>query len=916
MQSILQNAEEKFRLVADFTYDWEYWLGIDNELLYVSPSCERITGYTLDEFMASAGLIENICHPEDREKFIQHWQKECKLTENVVGELDYRIVRRDGQTRWIGHVCQAVYGENDHLLGRRVSNRDITERKQTEIKLRHAEATLRAMLESTWHSYTLIDRDYRIIDADEKGKRASEDIFGKRMQPGDSIYDFVLDRDKESFTNNFDRALRGEAVTIEKWFQGRQGAEYYYEVRYYPVTDDLGETIGVCMSHEDVTERKWTEEVLRESEERFRKSFDTELVAMAISRQRDGMYLDVNPGFVKMTGYSRDELIGHTSQELKFFSPLQRRTLLADMEERGRLHDQELTFTTKQGKLRTILFSIGPITIGSEACLLATIVDITDRKHTEEALARRNRLLRTLHEVTLDISTELELPALLNRLLDYARILLNAHEGGGIALYRPETGLLHIAASQDNQLPIDKALDPEEGIVGWVFRHNESCIVEDYSRWEHRSATFHNPNLKAVLGVPLRWQGEIIGVMSLGADQHRISFDADDLHLAEMFAAQAAIAIENARFYQKLEQLVEARTTELQESTERVKAILNYSPDAILLLNYSFQIEIVNPATSTLFGYRPDELYGKSLALLVMEDDRERLEQAAGAVMQNVQTQRLEIQVKHKNGDAFHADVAIAPVEQGSGTTGLVCGLRDISVLKEVERMKDAFVSNVSHELRTPISSIKLYHELLMKNPIKQDIYMQRLQRETARLHHIVESVLLLSRLDQEQITLKFALTDLNTLAAEYVADRNPLAEQKGLSLFTEEVALPPVQADSDLLGQALSILLTNAINYTPAGGQVTVSTITRWAEGKRWAGLAVRDTGPGIPLEEQSHLFRRFFRGSVGHRSNIPGTGLGLAIVKEIVQRHTGIVEAQSVPGEGTTFRIWLPVVWNKAPI
>jgi two-component system, OmpR family, sensor histidine kinase BaeS len=122
----------------------------------------------------------------------------------------------------------------------------------------------------------------------------------------------------------------------------------------------------------------------------------------------------------------------------------------------------------------------------------------------------------------------------------------------------------------------------------------------------------------------------------------------------------------------------------------------------------------------------------------------------------------------------------------------------------------------------------------------------------------------------------------------------------------------PLVQADPGMLGQALSILLTNALHYTPAGGQITLRVLVDQHHNFPHVGIAVEDTGPGIPLAEQARLFERFFRGTAGRTSGKPGTGLGLAILKEIVDRHAGYVEVMSTgkPGEGATFTIWLPAL------
>ena len=113
------------------------------------------------------------------------------------------------------------------------------------------------------------------------------------------------------------------------------------------------------------------------------------------------------------------------------------------------------------------------------------------------------------------------------------------------------------------------------------------------------------------------------------------------------------------------------------------------------------------------------------------------------------------------------------------------------------------------------------------------------------------------------------------------------------------------------MTGQVLSAILTNAMNYTPAGGSITVSTQMEENQGRMWTGFAISDTGPGIPVEDQQRLFERFFRGKTGRASSSPGTGLGLSIAREIIYRHGGRIEVQQrrLPGKGTTFSVWLPV-------
>ena len=139
----LREREELFRLVADFTYDWEYWLSPDGTYIYVSPACERLTGYSVEEFHRDLKFLNKIIHPEDLEAVSRH--VEDGLQSDQVMHVDFRIITRSGEERWISHFCQPVYGKDQRYLGRRASNRDITRRKKLEEELRKANRSLKML---------------------------------------------------------------------------------------------------------------------------------------------------------------------------------------------------------------------------------------------------------------------------------------------------------------------------------------------------------------------------------------------------------------------------------------------------------------------------------------------------------------------------------------------------------------------------------------------------------------------------------------------------------------------------------------------------------------------------------------------------------------------------------------------------
>ncbi|MDD5329222.1 MAG: ATP-binding protein [Sulfuricella sp.] len=179
----LEREEAKFHTVADYAYDWEYWIGPRQEILYISPSCERITGYAPAAFVADPGLLQDIVHPEDRAILDSHLENDAFHNEM---EVSFRIVRRDGKIRWIAHGCQPVHGLGGEYLGRRVSDRDITERKLAEEALRaNSEALQRSNADLEQFAYSVshdmrqplraVSGHLRLLEKALKGRLGDDD---------------------------------------------------------------------------------------------------------------------------------------------------------------------------------------------------------------------------------------------------------------------------------------------------------------------------------------------------------------------------------------------------------------------------------------------------------------------------------------------------------------------------------------------------------------------------------------------------------------------------------------------------------------------------------------------------------------------------------------------------------------------
>jgi signal transduction histidine kinase len=232
---------------------------------------------------------------------------------------------------------------------------------------------------------------------------------------------------------------------------------------------------------------------------------------------------------------------------------------------------------------------------------------------------------------------------------------------------------------------------------------------------------------------------------------------------------------------------------------------------------------------------------------------------------------------------------------------------RDITRQKELDRMKDQFVSDVSHELRTPTTNISLYLELMdQASTEKRTEYLAVLKDQGYQLRKLVEDILDLSRLSMgRERKIEFGPVNINLVAAQVITAHQPLADATGLSLdFLASPELPPVRGEENQLARVITNLVSNAVRYTDQGS-VNVRT---YHNGQRVC-LEVQDTGMGIDPEDRPHLFERFYRGRSVRQTRIHGTGLGLAIVKEIVDLHGGYINVNSYPGEGSTFQVWFPM-------
>ncbi len=330
---------------------------------------------------------------------------------------------------------------------------------------------------------------------------------------------------------------------------------------------------------------------------------------------------------------------------------------------------------------------------------------------------------------------------------------------------------------------------------------------------------------------------------------------------------------------------------------ERVKleAIISNIQDGVIVLDENQRILMVNRMLCEIFELNEATLRGQPLGNVIVNADLNSLMARAkeGALKYH--------EINFDDGRVFNAQYTPIPRIGGAVT------MQDISYLKELDRLKNEFIHTISHDLRSPLTAVLGYTELVERTGTlneNQAEFMHRLQGSVQHMTNLVNDLLDLGRLEAGFDTRREMVHTDNIL--KYTLDVfDPQIKKKKIKASTEIASdLKPVRANPIRIRQMFDNLLGNAIKYTPDEGYVRVLLSMQ----DKQIVIRVEDSGPGIPAEEQTRIFEKFFRAS-NRPQGVEGTGLGLAIVKSVVDSHQGRVWVESKAGEGSAFVVILPV-------
>ncbi len=643
----------------------------------------------------------------------------------------------------------------------------------------------------------------------------------------------------------------------------------------------------------EIAKRQRAQEVLRESQERYRLHFEN-VTDVIFSVDREFRVLDVSPSVERHLGYKPEELIGKPFQDLNVLAPEYLETALSDTLRvlAGEPVDSTVyEFICKDGTRKLSEIGGAPLIREGEVIAVACVArDITERVRAEEDVRVRTAQLGALREVSLELSAQLDLDALLQSIVSRAVELLGGRTGG-LYLYRPSRDVLEWVVSVGGTVPpLGSTLRRGEGMSGRGWETGEPLIVDDYQRWEGRLADYASLPSVAVLAVPAYWGGKLLGVVNV-ARESSCPFTSADAELLDMFAAQAAVAIENARLYEQAQQEIAVRQRAqeaLRVSEEKYRLVVEHANDTIVVAQDGL-FKFFNPRVTELTGYASEELIRQPFTKIIHPDDRSivsarHISRLKGETPPPVYSFR----VVDRDGNVKWVEIK-AVLLTWEGRPATLSFLSDITERRQAEeqvkaslREKEVLLQEIHHRVK---NNLQVVASLL--NLQAGHVEDQRAIEVFHDSQNRVRSMALIhEKLYQSE---NLARVDFGDYVRELVAHlcRSYGARARGIRLKTDasdvflgiDTAVP--------CGLILNELASNALKHAFPDGRMGEIRIGLSENDVRQVTLTVGDDGVGLP--EGLDLYET--------------DSLGLQLVVTLVNQLGGTIVLDS--SEGTEFSV-----------
>jgi PAS domain S-box-containing protein len=720
----------------------------------------------------------------------------------------------------------------------------------------------------------------------------------------------------QNICSMMDVPIRSGGKTVGVICHEHVGSIRHWTIEEQNFASSLAHTVSLAI---EVSERALAEAQLRESEARFHSAFDHAAIGMALVSLQ-GNWLQVNPSLCEMLGYSESELLTTTFQEITYPEDLEidlgymHRMLTGEIP----YYHLEKRYLHKQGRIVWIMLSVSLVRDRQDRPLyfISQIQDITERKRTELSLRRNSEALQ-------NFSTNLKHLHRINttEYRDFESLFADCL-ATGCEIFGLSTGIVsHIrddrytilAVQSDLPLEANAEFELDDTYCTLVVKQRNTIAYNHVCGLATMQThpVYQNLKLESYIATPIWVRGKIYGTLNFSDTKVREEkFQPQERELIELMAQSIG------RFVSAWETETERQQAEaaLRESEARFRTVANSAPVLLWMAGTDKLCNFFNRSWLRFTGKTLGQELGNGWTEGVHPDDLQHCMDIYTTAFDARENFQMEYRLQRADGEyRWILDTGRPRFLPDGSFAGYIGSCFDISDRKELEKLKDEFVSIVSHELRTPLTSIQGALDLLAGGAlVDRPDYAQHMLKIGAknadRLVRLINDILDIERIESGKVTMVKQACDTAHLMTAAVDTVRDVARQAEVTLEVSPLAAR-IWADPDRIIQVLINLLSNAIKFSDSGSTVWL-TATKDLKNTSQTILQVRDRGRGIPQAKLESIFGRFQQVDASDSRKKGGTGLGLAICRSIVQHHDGQIWAQSTLGEGSSFFFTLPLL------
>ncbi|MFA6106626.1 MAG: MASE3 domain-containing protein [Patescibacteria group bacterium] len=948
--------EERYRSIVELSPE-AIFVHREGEFLYFNPACMELFGADSEHEIKNKKTWELIA-PDSRDKFLRiHRENLFKEDAVSVGEL--KAVDLNGKEKEVEVREKRIFYQGVPAI--QTIMIDISERKAIEETLVNEKNKLTRVLDSMEDGAYIINESFEF----EYVNPALKKIFGS--PEGKKCHKYFYGREEKCPWCKMDEIMGGKVVRWEL-FNERVGRDFDFIDN--PVKNGDGKISKLTILR-DVTDNKRMEKLLRESERRYRTIFENTGSATLLIND-DGVIALVNSRLAGLSGYDKEEIEGKMEWN-KFvdagdFDRLEEYRRLRLLNPVSAPKNYEFRLKTKDNRIRFVYANVERMP--EIKMTIVALIDVTEKKEIEDALKKAHdnleRLVkeRTAELVAANDKLKIEVFAregaekqlairntilgffsqaenrkeYLDLITGYLKKMLGCRYLGIRVIdeerkipYESYSGFSEEFFKSENMLSLDKddcvciriaAGKPEPVDTPYLTRHGSfysgDTLKLSGSLNEEEKKCFRGTCIKSgflsVAVIPIIDEGKVVGAIHL-ADKEKDKFSREQIGLLEQLnlligegIVKFNLSDEIRKMNEELEKRVQERTSDLKKFQQ---AVQNAS-DLIVITDTEGKILFVNNAAEELTGYGLEDIIGQTPSLWGDELAEKFYSEAFNKIRESKAPLSGEVINYRKDGMKFIGELRISPVlSEDKNVIFFVGIMRDITEAKEIDKAKSEFISMASHQLRTPLTSIGLSVELLIRGIYdglddRYQGYLKEIHGSTRRMTELISALLNVSRIEMGTFAIKFEFLEITGLVSRILEELNEQFANKNLVL-EKSYAPEPLEAnfDPNIFRIIFENIATNAIRYTPAGGKITVGV----GKKNNKIVISVKDTGYGIPPEDQEKIFLKSFRSEAAKKISSDGTGLGLYIARSVAERVGAGISVESAVGQGSTFYFTVPI-------